>query len=44
MDDKKILKNLKEDSMFRLEIENKKFRVSLSKGTSSHQMNITLKK
>ena len=38
----KTLKNLKEDSTFGLEIENKKFRVSLSKGTSSYQMNIYL--
>ena len=41
--DKLTLKNLKKDSMFNLIIDNEEFEVSLSKGTSSYQINIYLK-
>jgi hypothetical protein len=42
IDDKEILKNLKNNIMFGLEIETPEFKISLSKGTSSYQMNIYL--
>ena len=40
IDDKEILKNLKNNIMFGLEIKTPEFKISLSKGTSSYQMNI----
>ena len=39
IDDKQILKNLKKNIMFSLEIKTPEFKISLSKGTSSYQMN-----
>jgi hypothetical protein len=42
IDDEEIFKNLKNNIMFGLEIETPEFKISLSKGTSSYQMNIYL--